>query len=243
MFAYNFDIRLFMGFFRSRICLVVLISRGIGMKFRSIAIAACALSLSLAQPALSQQEIEVAKTRLEKAEVRLDIARKQVDAAKARLKAAEAEHKAARANHEAKTLEADAKTLSDASGLPVITDTMIEQNKQESQAAAAAASVLAPQSAPKKKSFASVFKAAPKQTPAVESVQAPVPSTPAAVAPAANVDLSGTRLQQVDFNAPAATPQAQPSAENPDTSSTVPGKRISLGSNWSATAVEPQIVP
>lgn len=216
------------------------------MKFRSIAIAACALSLSLAQPALSQQEIDAAKTRLEKAEVRLDIARKQVEAAKARLKAAEAEARAAKANHEAKTLEADAKSLSDASGLPVITDTMIEANKQEAQAAAAAASVVAPPAAPKKKSFASVFKGAPKQTAAVEpaaAAQAPVPSAPAQ-APA-NVDLSGTRLQQVDFNAPApaAAPAAQPAAENVDTSSFVPGKRISLQSNWSATAVEPQIVP
>lgn len=211
------------------------------MKFRSIAIAACALSLSLAQPALSQQEIEVAKTRLEKAEVRLDIARKQVDAARARLKAAEAEHRAAKANHEAKTLEADAKTLSDASGLPVITDTMIEQNKQESQAAAAAASVVAPAAAPKKKSFASVFKAGPKQTPAFVPGQAPVPSASAPTP--ASVDLSGTRLQQVDFNAPAPAPAAQPAAENVDTSSFVPGKRISFGNNLSAAAVEPQIVP
>lgn len=214
------------------------------MKFRSIAIAACALSLSLAQPAMSQQEIDAAKTRLEKAEVRLDIARKQVEAAKARLKAAEAEARAAKANHEAKTLEADAKSLSDASGLPVITDTMIEQNKQESQAAAAAASVVGAPAVPKKKSFASVFKGAPKQTPAEPpaAAQAPVPSAPATPA---NVDLSGTRLQQVDFNAPtpAAAPAAQPAAENVDTSSFVPGKRISLQSNWSATAVEPQIVP
>jgi hypothetical protein len=213
------------------------------MKFRSIAIAACALSLSLAQPALSQVEnIDAAKTRLEKAEIRLDIARKQVEAARARLKASEAEHRAAKANHEAKTLEASAQTLSDQSGLPVITDTMIEQNKENSQAAAAAASVVAPQVAPKKKSLSSVFKGTPKNEP-TKSVEAPVQTAPTPSAPPANVDLSGTRLQQVDFNAPATAPAGQPAAapESLDTSSYVPGKRISLGQNW--TAVEPQIVP
>jgi len=77
----------------------------------------------------TQGNINLAKDRLEKAKVRLDIANKQVDAAKARLKAADAEHKAAKANLETKNLEHQAKKLSDASGLPEITEGQIERGR------------------------------------------------------------------------------------------------------------------
>lgn len=117
--------------------------------------------------------LDAAKERLEKAKVRLDIARKQVDASRARLKAAEAEFKAAKAHHEAKELADKAAQLSDESGLPAITENMINSNRRQ----------IAINEKPKKE-------AAPKQQ-------------------AAPVDLSGTRLNQVDFNAQPATGQPQ----------------------------------
>jgi hypothetical protein len=91
-------------------------------------------SSSLAQENLvpgtdTQANIDAAKDRLDKAKVRLEISSKQVEAAKARLKAADAEFKAAKANHDARTLEHQAKKLSDASGLPEITEGQIERGR------------------------------------------------------------------------------------------------------------------
>lgn len=117
----------------------------------------------------TQANIDLAKDRLDKAKVRFEIAQKQVDAAKARLKAADAEFKAAKANFEARNLDHQAKKLSDASGLPEITEGQIEQNRSKAIASK-------------------------EVEPVKEEVTAPV-------APAAPVDLSKTRLNQVDFNA------------------------------------------
>jgi hypothetical protein len=77
----------------------------------------------------TQANIDSAKDRLDKAKVRLDIANKQVEAAKARLKAADAEFKAAKANLDSRNLEHHAKKLSDASGLPEITEGQIERGR------------------------------------------------------------------------------------------------------------------
>ena len=79
--------------------------------------------------------VEAAQDRLEKAKVRLEIARKQVEASKARLRAAEAEHKAAVAHHDAKQLESKAGELADESGLPAISDTMIDNGRRNSKIA------------------------------------------------------------------------------------------------------------
>lgn len=91
-------------------------------------------SSSMAQESLvpgtdTQANIDSAKDRLDKAKVRLDIANKQVEAAKARLKAADAEFKAAKANLDSRNLEHHAKKLSDASGLPEITEGQIERGR------------------------------------------------------------------------------------------------------------------
>ncbi len=80
-------------------------------------------------------QVEAAEDRLEKAKVRLDIAKRQVEAAKARLKAAEAEHRAAIAHHDAKQLEHKATEMSDESGLPAISDTMIDNGRRNSKIA------------------------------------------------------------------------------------------------------------
>lgn len=96
-------------------------------------------SSSMAQESLvpgtdTQANIETAKDRLDKAKVRLDIANKQVEAAKARLKAADAEFKAAKANLDSRNLEHQAKKLSDASGLPEITEGQIERGRTKALA-------------------------------------------------------------------------------------------------------------
>ncbi len=118
-----------------------------------------------AAPAVNTEAaIDQAKDRLDKAKVRLDIAQKQVEAAKARLKAADAEFKAAKANFDAKNLENQAKKLSDASGLPEITEGQIQQSRT--------------------KSLANVFTFGKEKKDKD-----------------AAVDLSKTRLKQVDFNA------------------------------------------
>ncbi len=171
------------------------------MKVRNIAaLAAFALSLPLAFQATclaqesnltpingqtqtdTQSNIDSAKERLEKAKVRLEIAQKQVNAAKARLKAADAEFKAAKANHDARNLEHQAKKLSDASGLPEISEGQIEQNRTKSLAL--------------------------KE---VEPAKEAAPGQP--------VDLSKTRLQQVDFNA---QPEGETPAPAPSPESTLP---------------------
>lgn len=112
------------------------------MKVRNLAATlalAISLPIALHTSAMAQENlepgtdtrsnIEAAKDRLDKAKVRLDIAGKQVEAAKARLKAADAEYKAAKANHDARNLEHQAKKLSDASGLPEITEGQIERTR------------------------------------------------------------------------------------------------------------------
>jgi hypothetical protein len=135
----------------------------------------------------TQANIDQAKERLDKAKIRFEISQKQVDAAKARLKAADAEFKAAKANFEARNLDHQAKKLSDASGLPEITEGQIEQNRNKAIAS--------------------------KEVEAVKEESTPV-VTPSA--PPAAVDLSQTRLNnQVDFNGQpdgnSGAPVAQPS--------------------------------
>ncbi|MBX9667810.1 MAG: hypothetical protein K2X93_09345 [Candidatus Obscuribacterales bacterium] len=205
------------------------------MKVRNIAaLAAFALSIPLAfQGACLAQEsnltpvngqavtdtqanIDMAKDRLEKSKVRLEIAQKQVDAAKARLKAADAEFKAAKANHDARTLDHQAKKLSDASGLPEISEGQIEQGRTKSLA--------------------------------LKEVEQSKEATP--VVPAAPIDLSKTRLQQVDFNA---QPEGDTSAPAPSPESAVPApdKQASMLDGFhaatprvAATSTEqPPIVP
>lgn len=172
------------------------------MKLRNLAALVVAMSLPLAAASAqdnlfpmgtdTQANIEAAKDRLDKARVRLEISQKQVDAAKARLKAADAEFKAARANHDARNLEHRAKKLSDASGLPEITEGQIEQNRTRSLA-----------------------------------LKEPEADKEAAqVAPAAPVDLSQTRLQQVDFNAqPEESAPVAPPAEAPVDEPPAPDKQ------------------
>lgn len=82
----------------------------------------------------TQANIDHAKERLDKAKVKFEIAQKQVEAAKARLKAADAEFKAAKSNFEARNLDHQAKKLSDASGLPEISEGQIEQNRTKALA-------------------------------------------------------------------------------------------------------------
>jgi len=145
--------------------------------------AAKADTLNVSQPTTETAvaaQVHEAKDRLETARVRLDIAKKQVDAAKARLKAAEAEFKAARANHEARNLQHEAFKLSESSGLPAITDQLIEENRNRSVAS--------------KFPFVGV-----KQEKLNEQAQKQEVVEPQAQAEP--VDLSETRIQQVDFNA------------------------------------------
>jgi hypothetical protein len=135
----------------------------------------------------TQANIDVAKDRMEKAKVRLDIAHKQVDAAKARLKAADAEFKAARATFEARNLEHHARKLSDASGLPEISEGQIEQGRTRSLA----------------------LKQPAAETSKEESAAQPV-------------DLSKTRLKQVDFNAQPAEAESVPAQAAPQESAPAP---------------------
>lgn len=192
------------------------------MKFRTIALMlALAISVPVGTPAMAQEtnitpanepanvdmeiQIDQAKDRLDKAKVRLDIAKKQVEAARARMKAAEAEFKAATANHDAKHMENQAKKLSDASGLPEISEGQIQQTRTKTLAT----------------SFSNLMKGKDaKNQPA--AVAAPVPAAPVEQ-PA--VDLSKTRLKGVDFNAqpmdqsapaPQATPDNPPAQEAPN---------------------------
>lgn len=116
------------------------------MKVRNLAaIMVLALSLPIAVQSTAfaqdtvpgtdtQANIDAAKDRLDKAKVKFEIAGKQVEAAKARLKAADAEFKAAKANFDARNLDHQAKKLSDASGLPEITEGQIEQNRNKALA-------------------------------------------------------------------------------------------------------------
>jgi hypothetical protein len=149
----------------------------------------------------TQANIDLAKDRLDKAKVRFEISQKQVDAAKARLKAADAEFKAAKANFDARNLDHQAKKLSDASGLPDITEGQIEQNRNRSLAS--------------------------KEVEAVKEEVAAPAAAPVTTAP---VDLSQTRLNQLDFNgqpegnsgAPVARPVTSPAPASTDVQSDVP---------------------
>ncbi|MCA9816484.1 MAG: hypothetical protein R3C24_03535 [Cyanobacteriota/Melainabacteria group bacterium] len=174
-------------------------------------------------------QVHAAKDRLETAKVRLEIAKKQVVASKARLKAAESEYKAAQANSEARNLQHEAFKLSESSGLPAITNTQIEESKQ--------------------RSLASRFL---KKPAAGEEVVTPevAPEAPA-VTPAAPVDLSNTRIQQVDFNAPGYEKPAQESSvPSVPHSSYVPSQKLSTGNDMGTGLVanspsleQPPIVP
>lgn len=143
-------------------------------------------------------QVHAAKDRLSTSKVRLSIAKKQVIAAKARLKAAEAEFRAAKANHSARNLQHEAHKLAESSGLPAITNSLIEQNKTRSLASKAVENL-------EKK-----------------EVKPEVPKA---------MDLSQTRIQQVDFNAPAyKNPASNTSTPvTPHSSSVVPSGNLSTG--------------
>lgn len=161
-------------------------------------------------------QVHAAKDRLSTAKVRLEIAKKQVVASKARLKAAEAEFRAAKANHQARNLQHEAHKLSESSGLPAISNSLIEENKQ--------------------RSLASKFVKKPAAKPAKTSTS--------------SVDLSNTRIRQVDFNAPGYDKQVKDNTA--PHSSYAPSRKLSTGGNAvgtglvatsSATLEQPPIVP
>lgn len=164
-------------------------------------------------------QVHAAKDRMSTAKVRLDIAKKQVIAAKARLKAAESEFKASKANHEARNLQHEAYKLSESSGLPAISNSLIEENKQRSLAS-------------------KLIKKAPAKTEAIEQQANPV-------------DLTNTRIQQVDFNAPAPAFESQVSDPDVPHSSYAPSRKLSTSQNDVGTGLvanspsleQPPIVP
>ncbi len=167
-------------------------------------------------------QVHAAKDRLETAKVRLEIAKKQVTASKARLKAAEAEFKAAKANHEARNLSHEAYKLSESSGLPAITNTLIEENKQ--------------------RSLASRFVKKPNKKQDAVGPAAPTSSQA--------VDLSDTRIHPVDFNAPGFENKQVNDPAVPH-SSFVPKQRVSTSQSDVGTGLvanspgleQPPIVP
>lgn len=118
-------------------------------------------------------DLDPASQRVEQAKIKLDQARAQVSASRAMLKAAEAEFRAAKADREALTARNEAIKLADASGLK-------DDGVQPVQ----------PQAA--------ITFGANRLYPASMS---PVPGSPAPAATAAP-DMSSTRIQQSDFNAP-----------------------------------------
>ncbi len=119
-------------------------------------------------------DLDPASQRLEQAKLKLEQARAQVSASRAMLKAAEAEFRAAKADREALTARSEAIKLADASGLK-------DDGVQPVQPQAAI-------------TFGTnrLYPAASAPTP----TSAPAPAaTPAP-------DMSSTRIQQSDFNAP-----------------------------------------
>lgn len=175
----------------------------------------------------TQANIDSAKDRLDKAKVRFEIAQKQVEAAKARLKAADAEFKAAKANFEARNLDHQAKKLSDASGLPEITEGQIEQNRTKALAskeveptkevtppAAPATPVDLSQTRLKQADFngqqteESAPVSAPTPAPANTDVQSdvPVPQKQALIDPPAYQQVAATSAPTISDSAPAIVP-------------------------------------
>lgn len=134
------------------------------------------------KPATPAVDLDPASQRVEQAKIKLDQARAQVSASRAMLKAAEAEFRAAKADKEALTARNEAIKLADASGLK-------DDGVQPVQPQAAI-------------TFGS-NRLYPAST-------APAPSGPAPAATPAP-DMSGTRIQQADFNAPQA-PQGEAGA-------------------------------
>lgn len=139
-------------------------------------IAAPAVKTETAAPAAPAVDLDPASQRVEQAKLKLDQARAQVSASRAMLKAAEAEFRAAKADREALTARNEAIKLADASGLK-------DDGVQPVQPQAAI-------------TFGTnrLYPATTAPTPA----SAPAPAaTPAP-------DMSSTRIQQADFNAPQA---------------------------------------
>ncbi|MBS1954895.1 MAG: hypothetical protein JST89_11955 [Cyanobacteria bacterium SZAS-4] len=127
-------------------------------------------------PAAPAVDLDPASQRVEQAKLKLDQARAQVSASRAMLRAAEAEFRAAKADKEALTARNEAIKLADASGLK-------DDGVQPVQPQAAI-------------TFGTnrLYPASTAPTPA----SAPAPAaTPAP-------DMSSTRIQQADFNAPQA---------------------------------------
>lgn len=120
-------------------------------------------------------DLDPASQRVEQAKLKLDQARAQVSASRAMLRAAEAEFRAAKADREALTARNEAIKLADASGLK-------DDGVQPVQ----------PQAA--------ITFGTNRLYPA-QVAGAPAPSAPAPAATPAP-DMSGTRIQQADFNAP-----------------------------------------
>lgn len=181
------------------------------------------LNVSQAQPQIQSQPTELdiaaqvhdAKDRLETAKIRLDIAKKQVEASKARQKAAEAEFKAAKANHEARNLEHQAQKLSESSGLPAISEQLIEENRNHA--------------------VASKFPFMGAKQEKVEEQAEPKEQKP--------VDLSETRIQQVDFNAqPFDKSNGEPQSQQPGFRSGQKVSSIDDSSMTQATTVAPGLV-
>lgn len=125
------------------------------------------------KPTTPSVDLDPASQRVEQAKIKLDQARAQVSASRAMLKAAEAEFRAAKADREALTARNEAIKLADASGLK-------DDGVQPVQ----------PQAA--------ITFGANRLYPAGVT---PVPGSPAPAAVAAP-DMSSTRIQQSDFNAP-----------------------------------------
>jgi len=125
------------------------------------------------KPVAPAVDLDPASQRVEQAKLKLDQARAQLSASRAMLKAAEAEFRAAKADREALTARNEAIKLADASGLK---DDGV-QPVQPQAAITFGTNRLYPASS------------------------APTPSSPAPSATPAP-DMSGTRIQQSDFNAP-----------------------------------------
>lgn len=118
-------------------------------------------------------DLDPASQRVEQAKIKLDQARAQVSASRAMLRAAEAEYRAAKADREALTARNEAIKLADASGLK-------DDGVQPVQ----------PQAA--------ITFGANRLYPA--NMTSPVTAPAPAATPAP--DMSSTRIQQTDFNAP-----------------------------------------
>lgn len=177
-------------------------------------------SSSMAQESLvpgtdTQANIETAKDRLDKAKVRLDIANKQVEAAKARLKAADAEFKAAKANLDSRNLEHQAKKLSDASGLPEITEGQIERGRTKALAEKVA-----------------------------EPAKTDAAATPASPVDLSNTRLDFNAQPEGNQPVPGAAPSAEPQSEapNPDKQAIVE-PAYNMAPPQVAATEQPPIVP